>query len=53
MQEFLTFDIQCQFVTVSLRHLKCSSQFIIHMSNFHSNIGAKQLVVIVDEDDDV
>ena len=49
MHELVTFDIQCQFVNVSLKHLKRSLQFIIiHMfDNFRLNIGAKQLVVDV------
>ena len=45
---FFTLDIQCQFVNVSLKLLKQLLQFIIHMSNYHLNIGAKQLVVDVE-----
>ena len=47
MHEFCMLDIRCRFVNVSLKRLKRSSQFIIHMSSFRSNIGAKQLVVNV------
>ena len=47
MHQFCTLDIHGQFVNVSLKCLKRSSQFIIHMSSFRSNIGAKQLVINV------
>ena len=47
MHEFFTLDIHCQFVSVSLKCLKRSSEFIIHLSNFRLNVGAKQLVVDV------
>ena len=51
MLEFFTFDIQCQFVNVSLKRLKRSLQFIINLSNFRLNIEAKQLVVDVEDSD--
>ena len=44
-------DIQCQFVNVSLKRLKRSSEFIIHLSSFRLNIGEKQLVVDVEDND--
>ena len=34
MHEFCTLDIHCRFVNISLKHLKRSSQFIIHLSSF-------------------
>ena len=49
MHEFFMLDIKCQFVDVLLKRLKRSSQFIIHMSSFRLNIGAKQLVVDVED----
>ena len=49
MHEFYTLDIQCRFVNVSHKHLKRSSQYIIDMSNLCLNIGAKQLVVDVED----
>ena len=49
MQDFFTHDIQCQFVNVMLERLKWFSQLIINLSNFRLNIGAKQLVVNVDD----
>ena len=47
MHVIFMFDIHCQFVNISLKRLKPSSQFIIHLSNFRLNIGAKQLVIDV------
>ena len=47
MHDFFTLDIHFQFVNVSLKHLKRSSQFIIHLFSFRLNIGAKQLVIDV------
>ena len=47
MQGFLTLDIHCRFVNVLPKRLKQSSRFIIHLSSFRLNIGAKQLVVDV------
>ena len=49
MHEFFRTDIQCQFVNVSLKRLKWLLQFIIHMSSFHLNIGAKQFVADVED----
>ena len=49
MHEFFTLDIQCQFVNVSLKCLKQSSQFIMHLVSFHLNIGEKQPVVDVED----
>ena len=46
MHEFFKLDIQCQFVNVSLKR---SSPFIVHLSNFRLNIGAKQLVINVED----
>ena len=48
MHELFTLNIHCQFVNVSLKRLKRSSQSIIHLSSFHLNIGAKQLVIDVE-----
>ena len=48
MHGFFTLHIQCHFVNVSLKHLRRSLLFIVHLSNFHLNIGAKQLVADVD-----
>ena len=47
MCDFSILDTDCQFVSISLKRLKRSSQFIMHLSNFRLNIGAKQLVVDV------
>ena len=52
MHEIFTLYIHSQFVNVSLKRLKRSSQFIIHMLSFCLNIGAKQLVVDVNLDND-
>ena len=40
MHESFTLDIQCQFVNVSRKHLKRSSQLIIHLSNFYLGVLA-------------
>ena len=45
--EFSTLNIQCQFVNVSLKCLKRLPDFVIHMSSFRLNNGAKQSVVDV------
>ena len=42
MHEFFELDIKCLFVNVSLKRLKRSSHFIIHLFSFRLNIGAKQ-----------
>ena len=42
MYEFFMLDIECQFVTVSLKRLK-------QLFTFHLNIVAKQLVVDVED----
>ena len=39
--------IQSSFINTSLKRFKQSSQVIIHLSNFHLNIRAKQSVVNV------
>lgn len=49
MHDFLTLDIQCLFVNVSLERIKQTSQLIMHLSNFRLNIGAKQLVIDVED----
>ena len=46
---FFMLDIQCHFVNVSMKHLKWSSQFIIHLSSFRLNIITKQLVIDVED----
>ena len=43
------YDVQCQFVDVSLKHLEQLAQFIIHLSGFRLNSIAKQLVVDVED----
>ena len=49
MHEIFMFDIECQFVDVSLKRLQRLSQFTIHLSSFRLNVGAKQLVVNVED----
>ena len=49
MREILMFGIKCQFVNVSLKSLKQSPQFIIHLSSLCLNIGAKQSVVDIED----
>ena len=40
MHDFFTLDIQYQFINVSLKRLKRSLQFIIHLSNFRFGVLA-------------
>lgn len=49
MHGFCTLDIQCQFVSMSLKSLERSLQFIIQLSSFCLNLGAKQVVIDVED----